>query len=256
MNRLKILILMMVSVLTTPAGAEISDRHGVPAASLSENILIVLHPAQKTTLSTEVFSTIQKINVDMGEAFQKGDILIELDAGIYQAERRKAEAELALATTVYETSRQLYHQQSISDAEMARARAEQEMARAGLAIAQKRHNACYLRAPYDGRVVRRLAQEGEFVQQGQQLIEILDPGVMRAEFLAPAPYWRRLSVGQVFPARVKGFDRAFDCRISHVSPILESNTATFQVYGEIDNAANRLCGGMTGEILLSFPDED
>jgi hypothetical protein len=50
---------------------------------------------------------------------------------------------------------------------------------------------------------------------------------------------------------VRGINKNFECKITHISPQMESNTFTFQMFAEIDNAGNILQGGMTGEILLT-----
>ena len=94
-------------------------------------------------------------------------------------------------------------------------------------------------------------KENEIVQQGQPLIEIVDDQIMRAKFHVPLGFNGHLDIGQILNVKVRGINKNFECKITHISPQMESNTFTFQMFAEIDNAGNILQGGMTGEILLT-----
>ncbi len=221
------------------------------ANKLSKKILVVLHPLKSATLSAEVPSVVKKIHHEMGEKFREKEVLIDFDSKFYLADKKKANALLAYANTVYKTNQKLYNQRSVSDVEFAKARADLDVAKADLSIASKKLSACSIRAPYHGRVVRLLVKENEIVQQGQPLIEIVDDQIMRAKFHVPLGFNGHLDIGQILNVKVRGINKNFECKITHISPQMESNTFTFQMFAEIDNAGNILQGGMTGEILLT-----
>ena len=216
----------------------------------SKKILAIFHPLKTATLSAEVLSVVKKVRHEMGEKFKKNDILIDLDATLYVAAKKKADATLVSADAANRTNRKLYAQKSVSEIEFSRAKADLEIAKASVAIAKRELAACSVRAPYCGRVVKLLVNENELVQPGQPLIEILDDGTMRAKFMAPSVFYNHIQMGQTLSVRVRRIDRDFKCKITHISPILESNTSTFQVFGEIDNPEGVLRGGMTGQVML------
>ena len=222
------------------------------ANKLSKKILVVLHPLKSATLSAEVSSVVKKIHHEMGEKFRKNEVLIDFDSKLYLADKKKASALLTYADAVYKTKQKLYNQKSVSGVEFAKAKADLEVAKADLSIASKKLSACSIRAPYDGRVVKLLVKENEIVQQGQPLIEIVDDQIMRAKFHVPLGFNGHLDIGQILNVNVRGINKNFKCKITHISPQMESNTFTFQMFGEIDNAGNILQGGMTGEITLTL----
>ena len=223
------------------------------ANKLSEKILVVLYPLKSATLSAEVPSIVKKINHEMGEKFREKEVLIDFDPKFYLADKKKANALLAYTYTAYKTKKNLYNQKSVSGVEFAKAKADLDVAKADLSIASEKLSACSIRAPYHGRVVKLMVKENELVQQGQPLIEIVDDQIMRAKFHVPLRFNGHLDIGQILNVKVRGINKNFECKITHISPQMESNTSTFQMFAEIDNTGNILQGGMTGEIILTHP---
>lgn len=65
-------------------------------------------------------------------------------------------------------------------------------------------------------------------------------------------FYEHIQIGQTYMVNVREVNMAFEGKITHISPVMESNTATFQVFAEIDNSSNILRGGMTGQIELEL----
>lgn len=219
-------------------------------------ILAILYPLKIATLSAEVSSVVKEILLEMGEEFKKGEKLIVFDPGYFWADKKKAEAALLSATAVFNTKKELYKYKSVSELEYAEADAGLKIAKKNLAIANKRLGSCTIRAPYRGRVLKLLVNENEMVAEAQPLIEIIDDWVIRAKFLVPFALYEKIQIGQTFTVKAREVNMEFECKITHISPVLESNTSTFQVFAEIDNSSNLLRGGMTGQIILEPAEGD
>ena len=219
---------------------------------INRKVFVMLHPLKSATLSAEVSSVVKRIHRKMGERFKKGASLIDLNAALYLAENEKADARRIFAVAAYETNGKLYHQKSVSEIEFAKAKADLEIAKANVAIANERLAACSIRAPFSGRVVKLLVNESELVQEAQPLIEIVDDRIIRAKFLAPSLFYGRIRIGQMMDVQVQGLNGRFRSEITHIGSILEPNTMTFQVFARIDNSKRILRAGMTGEILLKL----
>ena len=247
MYSMAITVLFSVLSFTCPANGQ-DDQIDAE----SNKVLAILYPLKIATLSAEVSSVVKKTNLDMGEEFKKGDRLIVLDPAYCWADKKKAEATLVSATADYTTKKKLYEQKSVSELEYAEADAGAKIAKANLVIADKRLVACTIRAPYRGRVVKLLVKEKELVAEGQPLIEVIDDWTIRAKFLAPSVFYEHIQIGQTYMIKVREVNMEFESKITHISPVMESNTATFQVFAEIDNSSNILRGGMTGQIELEL----
>jgi len=247
MYSMAITVLFSVLSFTCPANCQ-EDQ----IEAESNKVLAILYPLKIATLSSEVSGVVKKNHLDMGEEFKKGDTLIVLDPAYCWADKKKVEATLVSATADFTTKRELYKQKSVSEIEYAEADAGVKIAKANLVIADKKLAACTIRAPYRGRVVKLLVKENELVAEGQPLIEVIDDWTIRAKFLAPSMYYEHIQIGQTAMVNVREVNMEFESKITHISPVLESNTSSFQVFAEIDNSSNILRGGMTGQIALEL----
>lgn len=240
-----VVALSLVSGITGIAnGQEQLDRE-------SENgYLVIFYPMKNTVLSSEIAGTVKKMPYDMGQSFKKGDVLLTLDPDYAYAEMEKADSTRAYADEVYQAKKKLYEQKSISSLEYTKSEADLRISKANLAIARKKLASCTIRAPYSGKVVKRVVRENEFVPEGQALIEILDDTQIQAKFHLPSDMYPLVQVGRTYVVSVNKLSFEFKCKVTHISPVMESNTNSFQVFAEIANADNRIRAGMTGFIKI------
>ena len=182
---LKLIIIALIAMLISSAILQ-ADPAGGQAnqiVDLDKKVLVTLHALKTATLSAEVPGVIVKTSYEMGQKFKKNESLIELNPKLFYAEKRKAAALLKYAAVAYQTNYDLNIQKSISGVEFAKVKADLEVAKANLAISDKKLKACSVRAPYPGRVVKLLVKENEWVEQGQLLVEIVDDQTIQAKFI-------------------------------------------------------------------------
>ncbi len=243
------LLALLLTVFTGVGRSDAENSPKDPSADAEQGYISILYPIKSATLSSEVMGVIHKINFDMGAAFKKGAVLMLIDDGYFLSEKDKAEASKAFAAAAYQSKRELYNQKSISTHELAKAQSDYQIAMANFDIAQKRLAACTIRAPFDGKIAKRLTNENEFVAEGQPLLEIIDDRMIRAKFHLPASIYAQIEVGQCFDVRIRDVSRTFKGIVTHISPVVESNTSSFQVFAEIDNDRNSIRSGMTAYVM-------
>ncbi len=145
----------------------------------------VVQAYNEITLNVEVSGQIMNISpaFDVGSYFSKGDVLVELDARDYKNALAVAEARflsawsaLELATVRLERSRTLFRMDYASKAAVQQATAAHEQASAQLDItvaqverAKRDLERSTVRAPFDGRVRRKLVGVGQSVGPGTSL---------------------------------------------------------------------------------------
>ena len=129
-------------------------------------IRALLTPLVESTLSSQIAGRIEKINARNGERFNQGDHLIEFDCTIQKAQLQKARSELLAIRKRHEANLKLQEYKSIGDLEVAISAAEVEKARAEYALVKAQVDMCIIDAPFNGRVIKRLAQPYESVNQG------------------------------------------------------------------------------------------
>ena len=164
---------------------------------------------------------IHKMNLKIGQHVKKGDILLMMDQRKAKAELLKTKAMIARSVVVLDDANdelkraeELYDRGLIADEELKDAKikvvaasAENESAKASLALAEITLDRNVLRAPINGIIVTKNAYEGGVVyktQQREPLIAIAPSGKMLARLLVRSNILRKYRPGQNARVTVHG----------------------------------------------------
>lgn len=160
---------------------------------------------------------------DVGQRVRRGQALAVLDDAALrlreqegQADLARIQAQLALANRQEQRYAQLAEQQNIARAQYEQLRADrdvlvQERARVLAQLAQVRHQRTQMivRAPFDGIVVERHTQLGEYLVTGASVARLVDTGAQEVRVRAPVDLARHLSPGTEVRVRSAGEERAY-----------------------------------------------
>jgi HlyD family secretion protein len=227
---------------------------------------------------------ITAMNVKMGDAVRRGQIIARIEdreivEQVRQAEAsqqvgeatiRQRDADLNLAQTNVERSRNLYARQllpkqTLDDAE---ARYTSAVAALDLSRAQLAQSAARLEelrinlantnvvSPVNGFVGERYLDVGAFASNNQPVASVVDISRLRLVANVVEKDLRAVSVGD--PAQV-GVDaypgETFPGRIARLSPVLDPATRTASMEVEIPNRGNKLKPGMYARVDLTVEDK-
>lgn len=186
--------------------------------------------AQRSVLSFEVGGVVMNMSADLGDSVGSGAVLASLDAASYRLEVERARANLAesnarLAQARQDSDRQavLFAEGAASEARLESARAQSESLqaiananRAQLGIAVESLSDTRLRAPFGGRIARRLVEPGTQVSPGQPVFE-LDGRQLEVSFSVSSQLRERLSVGQTVTVTTGRGDARSSARITDIA---------------------------------------
>lgn len=158
-----------------------------------------LSAERSARLSPAVDGLVERLRVDAGDVVQAGDVLLELDSALARhalarskAERIRAEVGIREAERLLAEARRLAERQHVADTELAAREAALALAeaeRSALAATEseqaellERHT---LRAPFDGVIVQRLTDRGEWVTRGTPVLELVAIDRVRLDVQAP-----------------------------------------------------------------------
>lgn len=184
-----------------------------PQSLRAAEMQAVLQWSHRVEISSPVTGVVSAVNVEVGDQVRKGQILLLLDAALYQA--RVAEnqaaitrlsAEVAEAKRDLERVQELYARTVVATAEldqtklrMIRADSLLAEAKASLRQNQKILQDSIIRAPYDAVVIQRQAEPGMSITaawQPQTLLVLARSGEMLARLQLSAMQIEKLKVGQ------------------------------------------------------------
>ena len=130
-----------------------------------------VRPRTETILSAEVSGSVVSISPKLiaGGVFQKGEVLMRIDPTNYTVAVDRAEALLAQRQIEFDGATKLRSQGYRAESEYASAKAALAAARADVVGARRNLERTYIQLPYEGMVLSKEADLGQFVNPGTRL---------------------------------------------------------------------------------------
>jgi RND family efflux transporter MFP subunit len=235
---------------------------------------------ERVEVRPRVSGYIAAVTFEEGREVKKGDVLFSIDPRPYEAEQKRAKAELArartqqgLAQSERERATKLLEQRAISREEFDTRVAGSEQAGANVQAAEAALDAAELnltftrvRAPISGLVSRAEITAGNLVTSGQTLLTTVvsvDPIYVEFEgdervFLKYAALTRkgdladtRDSQSPVWVGLADETDTPHEGKLVFLDNALDPETGTIRVRGQLSNADRRFTPGMFARVKLT-----
>ena len=232
-----------------------------------------LNPVVLVNVGTQVSGAVKKIYVDYNQQVKAGQILLELDPALLQAQIAqssanlvRAQAALQLAQTTAQRQRTLFKQdyvarQDVDQAEDAVAGARAQLAVAQAQLARDKTNLSYtvIRSPVSGTVIDRSVDVGQTVAASFQTPTLFkigqDLSKMQIDTTVAEADVGGIKVGQPARFTVDAFpDRDFVGKVRQVrlNPTSQQNVVTYDVVVAVDNPDLTLLPGMTAYVNIEI----
>lgn len=158
----------------------------VKDTTLYKDYVCQIHAYQHIELRSMEKGFIEAIYVDEGSFVKKGQILFKIKPIIYQAEQKRAAAELKYAEIELDNTKALADSQIVSQNEYRLSQAEYDKALANYHLASAHLGFTEIRAPFDGIVGRfNEIRLGSLVEEGELLSTLSDNSKMWVYFNVP-----------------------------------------------------------------------
>lgn len=100
-----------------------------------------------------------------------------------------------------------------------------------------------VRAPFDGAVVDRMVEVGEFVGPQTPVVELVDASSLRLELDVPERESTSIQVGQHVSIAVDGTDEVLDGTVRFVAAALDTDRRTLTIEAVVENPEGRIRAG-------------
>jgi len=216
-------------------------------------------PVDQTIVKARVAGRLAEVLVREGDRVTKGQVLARFETNELQSRVNERQSALdAARADARWTARDLGDKETLakrnivsqSALDAARSTAENKasmvlVAEAQLEIAQRNLNDAEVKAPFDGVVGERIANQGESLPIDGKILALLDTSHVEVAAQMPAADVVRLKVGQPVTVTLEGFgDREFQGRITRISPTAQAGSRSIPVYVEISDRHDALRGGL------------
>jgi len=137
------------------------------------------------------------------------------------------------------------------------ARSARDAAQAQLGMAERAMREASVKAPFAGLVARRYVSQGEFVQPGQKLFDLVALDPIEVEFHLPERDSSKVAQGASVGVRVAPFpDEVFAAQVNLVSPTIDPQTRTLRVKASLPNPDGKLRPGLFARADLGISTRD
>jgi RND family efflux transporter MFP subunit len=231
----------------------------VQARDIEQQLVLTgtLRPRAQVQVVAEVGGRLVKVLRDEGARVQKGDLLAQVDPTDYQLASQRAVASLAVAQAnrahaVAEKERadNLVRTGGITDKDhlaaqvgLQVAEASLTQARAEASIAGTQLSRASVRAPFSGRVARRLVDPGAMLSAGTAVFTVVDDSVLEFRASVPSSDYGKVALGAPVEVAVGDGTVPVAGRVARVTPLVDERTRSFEVVVEVPGGSG-LVGGL------------
>ncbi len=203
---------------------------------------------------------LQKIYVDEGQLVKKGQPMFQIMPMLYEAELKKAQAEVNFAEIEYQNTKQLADSQIVSTNELALVKAKYDKAKAELALTQVHLDFTKISAPFDGIMDRFQVRLGSLVDEGELLTTLSDNSEMWVYFNVPEAeyldYITQVKKDSVITVRLQMANQKLFKYLGELTTIeadFNYETGNIAFRATFPNPEGILRHGETGSILMDKP---
>jgi HlyD family secretion protein len=265
--------------LAQPAAAQRYKTQAVERGNLTQTVSAngTLNPVVLVSVGTQVSGTVKTLHADFNDHVRQGQVLLELDPQLFEAQVaqseanvKNAQASLDLAAANEARMRDLFAQEYVSKQELDQsvqalksARAQLELARAQLRKDRTNLGYSVIRSPVSGVVVNRTVDVGQTVAASFQtptLFQIAqDLRQMQIDSAFAEADIGQIKAGQAVRFNVDAFpNRTFHANVRKVrlNPTTQQNVVTYDVVVAVDNPEQILMPGMTAYVNVIVAERD
>lgn len=213
-----------------------------------------LMPKRYTTIAAEIGAKISAMPIPEGNSFKAGQVLVQLDCALQQAQLDKAQAELEGADQTLKSNLRLEELNSVGQLELDLSKSAVNKARAEVNANKAVLSKCQVTAPFSGRVAEQKVREQQYVQPGQALLDILDDSALELEFLVPSVWLRWLRVGGGFEVQIDETRKSYPAKLTRIGARVDPVSQSIKVSATISGRFPELMAGMSGKVLIKTPE--
>ena len=239
----------------SPSAAVAVEVGRVEIARLEDDALAVgsLRAYQGVMLRPEVSGRILRLGFADGQRVRKGQLLVQLDDALQQAQLQQAQAQASIARTNLQRNRELVAQNFVSQSVVDQSQAGLDVAEAQVAVTRAQLQRMALLAPFDGIVGIRNVNLGDYVKDGADLVQIEDVSSVWVDFRLPERYMASLKPGQPVALTLDALPgKRYTARVEAIDAQLDASGRSLLVRARVANTGGDLRSGMFARARTVF----
>ncbi|WP_428026946.1 efflux RND transporter periplasmic adaptor subunit [Arcobacter sp.] len=204
---------------------------------------------RNSILAAQNSGVVKNINFEVGDVVKKGQNLVQIDADLLNAQVNSARANAASAKKDYERYSKLLESKSVSQKQYDDMKLKFVTAQSALEELEIQKDKKSIRAPYNGIVVEKKINLGEWVNAGTALVTLVDTSNAEITFNVPLNIYNGLKKGDIYEINVGG--NILKGKLSGAIPSGDKLTRTFPIKFKANSDKKFVFDGQEAKVSLS-----
>jgi membrane fusion protein, multidrug efflux system len=212
--------------------------------------------ARGVDLTVETSGIIKDILFSANQRVERGDVLLQLDDQVQQADLAAGRTQAALDKTAYDRALELQKRGVGTDVNVEAAKAAAEASASQVAKFQAVLDQKQLIAPFAGTMGIPRVDDGQYLSPGTIVATLQDLDTMRVDFSVPEQQLDLLEIGQPVRLGVSAADMPFTGSVIGIEPKVDPVSRLVAVRAEVTNPEGQLSPGQFVQVRVQLPKED
>ncbi|MBN2592593.1 MAG: efflux RND transporter periplasmic adaptor subunit [Sedimentisphaerales bacterium] len=233
-----------VTVRTVTPEPQLADTFDLPA---------VVEPNRIVTVSSEVSGRIERIPPEEGSRVNTGELLVKLNTDLILPEFESAKAQVGRDQIEFDRMTNLSKENAATQRDLDNATSQLAISKALLEGVSARLERTSILAPTSGVLNDLLVEEGEYVDPGKPVAQIVDTETVKVVVEIPErdiAFFSTDSKAEIF-ANTKDPNESLTGTITFISELADSKTRTTRTEITLDNRQRLLRSGQIVKVRLT-----
>lgn len=220
---------------------------------LSVTAVGTLRSDESVMVRSEQAGRIVSLNFREGQPVRKGQLLVQLDDSVTRAELEQAKANLKLAKANFDRAAELREKNFVSGQAKDQAENALKVAEANVRVIEARLARFNIEAPFSGTIGLRTASVGDYVRDGQDIVNLEKTDPIKVDFRVPELFQSKVRVGQSLAVTLDAIaGRAYTGTVYAINPQLDASGRAVVLRAQMSNRDGGLKPGMFARVRLTL----
>ena len=214
-----------------------------------------LRSDESVMVRAEQSGRITALNFTEGQPVRAGQVLVQLDDSVARAELEQARANQKLGKAKFDRAVELKQRNFISGQAQDEAENVMRVADATVSLGVAKLAKLTIKAPFSGTIGLRTASTGDYVKDGQDIVNLEKTDPIKVDFKVPEIFQSKIKVGQALSVALDALPaQAFTGKVVAVNPQLDTAGRAVVLRAQMDNRSGVLKPGMFARVRLTLAD--
>ena len=212
-----------------------------------------LRSDESVIVRAEQSGRITALNFKEGQPVKIGQTLVQLDDSVARAELEQARANQKLGKAKFDRAVELKERNFISGQAKDEAENVMRVADAAVSLAEAKLTKFTIKAPFSGTAGLRTASLGDYVKDGQDIVNLEKTDLIKVDFKVPELFQSKIAVGQSLSVALDALPgQTFTGKVYALNPQLDTAGRAVVLRAQMDNSRRLLKPGMFARVRLTL----